>query len=154
MIVEKNQLTCHIRWMIRRDMPEIMQIEEKCFTIAWTEEDFLNALRQRQIIGMIAEWGDKILGYMVYELHKDKLNILNFAVDPKYKRHTIGTQMINKLKSKLTSYRRTSLTAAVRESNLDAQLFFKKQSFKCVKILNRYYNEEDGYKFKYKLENA
>ena len=42
---EKEQVRVHIRWMIRRDMPEVLQTEQESFEYAWTEEDFLRCLR-------------------------------------------------------------------------------------------------------------
>lgn len=41
---EKEQARVHIRWMIRRDMPEVLQAEQLSFEYAWTEEDFLRRL--------------------------------------------------------------------------------------------------------------
>ena len=51
---EKEQIRVHIRWMIRRDMPEVLQTEQESFEHSWTEEDFLRCLRQRNCIGMVA----------------------------------------------------------------------------------------------------
>ncbi len=42
---EKEQVRVHIRWMIRRDMPEVLQTEQESFEYPWTEEDFLRCLR-------------------------------------------------------------------------------------------------------------
>ena len=42
---EKELARVHIRWMIRRDMPEVLQTEQESFEYAWTEEDFLRCLR-------------------------------------------------------------------------------------------------------------
>ena len=67
---EKEQVRVHIRWMIRRDMPEVLQTEQESFEFSWTEEDFLRCLRQRNCIGMVAEQGEKVVGFMIYELHK------------------------------------------------------------------------------------
>src|SRR5437867_2420708 len=77
---EKEQVRVHIRWMIRRDMPEVLHAEQQSFEFAWTEEDFLRCLRQRNCIGMVAEQSEKVVGFMIYELQKAKLHILNFAV--------------------------------------------------------------------------
>src|SRR5205085_3641644 len=96
---EKEQVRVHIRWMIRRDMPEVLQTEQESFEYAWTEEDFLRCLRQRNCIGMVAEQGEKVVGFMIYELHKQKLHILNFAVHPTFRRMRIGSQMTAKLVS-------------------------------------------------------
>ena len=35
----------HIRWMIRRDMTDVLQIESQAFEFPWTEEDFIRCLR-------------------------------------------------------------------------------------------------------------
>jgi [ribosomal protein S18]-alanine N-acetyltransferase len=148
---EKEQARVHIRWMIRRDMPEVLQTEQKSFEYSWNEEDFLRCLRQRNCIGMVAEQGEKVVGFMIYELHKAKLHILNFAVHPGYRRTGIGTQMVVKLIGKLSNHRRTRITLAVRERNLAAQLFFRSQGFRAVRVLRSYYEDsgEDAFLMQY-----
>jgi ribosomal-protein-alanine N-acetyltransferase len=148
---DKEQVRVHIRWMIRRDMPEVLAAEQACFEYSWTEEDFLRCLRQRNCIGMVAEQGEKVVGFMIYELHKSKLHILNFAVHPTYRRIGVGSQMVAKLISKLSSHRRTRITLAVRETNLPAQLFFRAQGFKAVRVLRSYYQDsgEDAFLMQY-----
>src|SRR6267378_7874614 len=150
---EKEQIRVHIRWMIRRDMPEVLQAEQESFEYAWTEEDFLRCLRQRNCIGMVAERGEKVVGFMIYELHKSKLHILNFAVQPAHRRSGVGAQMVAKLISKLSSHRRTRITLEVRETNLVAQLFFRQQGFKAVRVLRGYYEDsgEDAFLMQYQL---
>ena len=150
---EKEQVRVHIRWMIRRDMPEVLQTEQESFEYSWTEEDFLRCLRQRNCIGMVAEQGEKVVGFMIYELHKAKLHILNFAVHPTCRRSAVGGQMVAKLISKLSSHRRTRITLEVRETNLAAQLFFRAQGFKAVRVLRSYYEDsgEDAFLMQYKL---
>jgi [ribosomal protein S18]-alanine N-acetyltransferase len=150
---EKEQVRVHIRWMIRRDMPEVLLTEQQSFEFAWTEEDFLRCLRQRNCIGMVAEQGEKVVGFMIYELHKAKLHILNFAVSPTCRRLGVGAQMVQKLISKLSSHRRTRITLEVRETNLGAQLFFSKQSFKATRVLRNYYEDsgEDAFLMQYRF---
>ncbi|TSC63806.1 MAG: ribosomal-protein-alanine N-acetyltransferase, partial [Parcubacteria group bacterium Gr01-1014_106] len=87
---EKSTLVSSIRWMIRRDMAEVLQIERKSFDYSWTEDDFLLCLRQRNCIGNVAEWNDTVVGFMVYELHKTSLHVLNFAVAPQFRRQSVG----------------------------------------------------------------
>ncbi len=90
---------------------------------------------------------------MIYELHKAKLHILNFAVHPTCRRGAIGNQMVAKLISKLSSHRRTRITLEVRETNLTAQLFFRTQGFKAVKVLRSFYEDsgEDAFLMQYRL---
>jgi ribosomal-protein-alanine N-acetyltransferase len=148
----QQQLRVHIRWMIRRDMPEVLNIERESFEFPWFEEDFIRCLRQRNCIGMVAEvnlgkGGERVVGFMIYELHKSRLHILNFAVAKGMRNRGIGRQMAEKLASKLSSQRRTRITLEVRETNLPAQLFFKKVGFRATTVLRSYYEDspEDAY---------
>ena len=58
-------------------------------------------------IGMVAERGERVLGFMIYELHKTRLHLLNFAVANDARRRGVGSQMVDKLIGKLSSQRRT-----------------------------------------------
>ena len=153
---QKELVRVHIRWMIRRDMPEVLAAERQSFEYAWTEDDFLRCLRQRNCIGMVAEHDDRIVGFMIYELHKNRLHVLNFAVHPAVRRTGVGAQMVQKLVGKLSSHRRGKITLAVRERNLDAQLFFRALDFRAVRVLRNYYEDsgEDAFQMEYLLDGA
>lgn len=150
----KEQLGVHIRWMIRRDMTEVLDIEAEGFEFPWSEDDFIRCLRQRNCIGMVAEQDDCLLGFMIYELHKTRLHILNFAVAGDATRRHVGRQMVEKLISKLSSQRRTRITLEVRETNLPAQLFFRDCGFRAVSVLRDYYDDttEDAYLMQYRYQ--
>lgn len=144
---EKQSLGVHIRWMIRRDMPEVLAIEGNSFEFPWSEDDFIRCLRQRNCIGMVAEHDERVAGFMIYELHKTRLHILNFAVHPDYRRRGVGAQMVEKLIGKLSYQRRTRILLEIRETNLPAQLFFRALGFKAISVLRDFYDDtvEDAY---------
>lgn len=151
--VTKAALSVQIRWMIRRDMAEVLQIERSSFEYHWTEADFLHCLRQRNCIGMVAEHGNRVVGFMIYELFKNRLHILNFAVAPDYRNSGIGQQMVAKLANKLSQQRREFITLEVRETNLQAQLFFRGQGFQATRVLRDHYQDtsEDAYLMQFAL---
>jgi len=153
-IDHKSQLRVHIRWMIRRDMPEVLDIERASFEFPWFEEDFIRCLRQRNCIGMVAEHAERVVGFMIYELHKTRLHILNFAVSNNLRRRGVGRQMIDKLVGKLSSQRRTEITLEVRETNLAAQIFFRESSFRATSVLRDFYDDspEDAYVMQYSFQ--
>ncbi|MBN2021793.1 MAG: ribosomal protein S18-alanine N-acetyltransferase [Pirellulales bacterium] len=138
--------------MIRRDMPEVLDIEAASFEFPWLEEDFIRCLRQRNCIGMVAEQDVGIAGFMVYELSKTRLHVLNFAVAPRLRRQGVGGQMITKLIGKLSSQRRTRIVLEVRETNLAAQLFFRACGFRAISVLRNFYEDtpEDAYLMQYR----
>lgn len=140
---EKEQSCVHIRWMIRRDMPSVLDIEGKSFEFPWSEEEFIRALRQRNCIGMVAELNEIVVGFMIYELHKNRLHILNFAVHSDYRRNGVGRAMVEKLVGKLSQQRRSRILLEVRETNLQAQLFFREVGFQAVSVLRDFYEDTD-----------
>ena len=151
---QKQAVSVQIRWMIRRDMAEVLGIEQQSFDFNWTEEDFLCCLRQRNCIGMVAELDNHVVGFMIYELHKTKLHILNFAVAPTHRRSGVGSQMIEKLINKLSQQRRQEIVLEVRETNLAAQLFFQAQEFRALCVLRNHYEDssEDAYLMQFRLD--
>lgn len=143
----------HLRWMIRRDMAEVQRIEKQSFEFPWSEEEFIRCLRQRNCIGMVAERHGRVVGFMVYELHKQRIQVLSLAVHADHRRSGVGHAMIDKLISKLAFARRNRITTDVRESNLDAQLFLKRQGFRAVGVSKGFYEEtnEDAYTMVYRV---
>jgi [ribosomal protein S18]-alanine N-acetyltransferase len=152
----KAQVRVHIRWMIRRDMPEVLAIEHASFEYPWCEEEFLRVLRQRNCIGMVAEQGERVVGFMIYELHKNKLQVLDFATHPEFRRLGVGNQMIAKLVGKLSSHRRTRIVLHVRETNLTAQLFYRIQGFRAMDVVREHFADtgEDAYLMNYLLDES
>ncbi len=148
---ETPAVPVHVRWMIRRDLPEVLRTELASFEHAWSEEDFLRCLRQRHCIGMVAEMGEQLVGFMIYEVHKTSLHLLNFAVHPAARRMGVGTRMIQRLIEKMEAHRRRKITLVVRERNLAAQLFFRKMGFQAVRLLRGFYSDsgEDAYQMEY-----
>jgi len=152
----KAQVRVHIRWMIRRDMPEVLAIEHASFEFPWCEEEFLRVLRQRNCIGMVAEYGERVVGFMIYELHKNKLHVLDFATHPEFRRQGVGHQMIGKLVGKLSSHRRTRISLYVRETNLASQLFYRVQGFRAVEVAREHYQDtgEDAFVMQYLFDES
>ena len=154
-IKQDYEINVHIRWMIRRDMSEVLEIENSSFEFPWSEKDFIRCLRQRNCIGMVAEYEERVVGFMIYELHKNQLHVLNFAVRPDVRRRGIGEQMVDKLVGKLSQQRRNRITLEIRETNLAAQLFFRSLDFKAVTVLRDYYDDtaEDAYVMQYRFQS-
>jgi ribosomal-protein-alanine N-acetyltransferase len=154
--ISQAQTRVHIRWMIRRDMPEVLAIEHASFEFPWCEEEFLRVLRQRNCIGMVAECGERIVGFMIYELHRNRIHVLDFATHPEFRRHGVGRQMVSKLVGKLSTQRRNRIVLCVRETNLPAQLFFRVVGFRAMEVIREHFQDtgEDGYGMLYHLDES
>ncbi len=167
MLDKKRIMPVDIRWMLKKDMSEVLATEAESFEFPWLEEDFICCLRQRNCIGMVAiittgkngkDWlatkesEEHVVGFMIYELHKARIHVLNFVVAKAYRHCGVGSQMIAKLAAKLSTQRRSRIVLEVCETNLDAQLFFRENGFRAVSVLHDYYSDtsEDAYLMHYR----
>ena len=150
--VWRDEIEATIRYMSRKDINEVLKIENKCFEFAWNEEDFMSCMRLRNCIGMVAESQGRIVGYMLYVLEKGKIHLLNVAMLPEFRRKGIGKQLVAKIIAKLGSQRRTRIVLEVRETNLPAQIFFRSLGFLATGIMRDFHEatDEDAYEMVYK----
>ena len=138
---------CHIRWSIRRDVPEIVAIEQACDPYHLDEGMYRLAMSKQNVIGMVVEDvsqdGSPVVGHMLYELHDDLILVTNFAVLEAKRRHGFGRAMIDKLKHKVVhSHKRNRVVFEVPESCLGLQLFLRAMGFRAELILRHHL--EDG----------
>ena len=139
--------------MIRKDMPPVQMIEMLSFDDPLSEEKLCETLRKKNCIGMVAEHNEKIVGFMIYELHNTKLHILNFAVHPLLRRQGVGRQMADQLIGKLSTHRRKRILVEADETNRDTQEFWAAQGFIANGILPKFYdNGENAIEFEYRLK--
>lgn len=143
-------LLIRTRWLILADLDAVLAIERASFPHPWTWGEFLNALRQPQGCGMVAQRGDAILGYMVYALALNGIVLWNLAVAPQYRRQGIGMGLLQVLRAKC---QRGVIEAAVAERNLPAQLFLRACGYRATRVLRRYFHAvdppEDAYLMEY-----
>ena len=143
----------HIRWMIRSDFDEVMAIEKSSFRCPWSEDEFISRLRPRNCIARLAEDEEsRVVGYIVYELHKNHIEITNLAVCPTARGQGVGTAMFNKIRGDIGS-RRHRITIRISEENLEGQLFFKSMGMQATCVLRDYFDSPpaDAYLMEYKM---
>ena len=150
----------HIRWMIRRDMPEVLAISAVS-GYPWAEEQFCRRLRKRNVIGMVAEggeWGHEytpvIAGYMVYHLDRSTLTLLALAVEPTWRRQGVGAALMRRLRQKLQRHGRDRLVARARETDDRAIHWLRSQGLRAVGVERDCYPDCDGYLFSAVAEPA
>lgn len=128
----KNVMPVHIRWLIRRDFPEVLMAEFLgAKNTPMTEQQLIEMLRTRSIIGMVFEHNEEIVGHMIYELREKTIFIKRFIVHPDYRNKRIGAQAIKKLYDKL--HKRKRIKIVVDENHLELQLFLRSQGFLATK---------------------
>ncbi len=142
--------------MIRGDIEAMVKVDEACFEQPWTASDFEHVVKNPKLVGMVAELGPyhpgTIAGFVVFEPLKHAMAILRIAVHPDWRRRCIGVQMIAKVAERVTLTGRKRVAIAVRERNLDGQLFLKALGFKATLVRRGHYADtgEDAFMFDYR----
>ncbi len=138
-----------------RHIDDVLEIENESFTTTrWSESDFTAALRRSNVVGEVALVNGYVVGYQVYELYSDRIDLANIAVAPAWRRRGVGRLFINRLKARLNgAIERPALFIDVRESSVNTQLFLKACGLLCVRILRNHCElpTEDAYRFTYIL---
>lgn len=136
--------TVLIRWAVRLDLPRVVWIDHESYPEdSWTDQDFARYLRQRNCIGLVAEVGHEVVGYVLYELHDDHIDVVRLAVAPEWRRKRVGAEMLIRLGRKLSTYNRHTLRIDVAEENLPAQLWLRWAGVRATAILP----DGGGYRF-------
>lgn len=146
--------------MCRKDIPAILDIENECFgaITAWTEKELIDTCKAKNVLSYVAEIDEgeqpriitHPIGYIIIRANQRHIEIINLAVHPMYRLMSVGKQLIQKIQYKLNK-NRDYISLLVSETNIDAQLFFKRLGFKATDIIrNPYENSEaDGYIMQY-----
>lgn len=145
-----EQEPVQVRWIIRRDIDRVMEIERASYDDPWTELEVCSYLRGRTNIGVVALLGGDIVGFMLYEMQTGSFRIDSIAVDPELRRNGIGYTLVARLLGKVNS-QRPKVESMVREANLPALRFFRSLGFVATQLVHRPYNgsTEDGFKLEY-----
>ena len=122
------------------DIPQIEEIEKRCFSLPWTAEQLAGQIKdaQHEFIAAISPDGT-VLGYvgMMYVL--DEGYISNVAVSPDWRRQGIGSALITRLCELCESLGLSFVTLEVRAGNTPAIALYEKHGFRCVGLRKNYY---------------
>lgn len=119
-----------IRWMSGEDMPSVDAISRE----SGLDLSLRKMVRSRSLICIVAEQQGLIKGFAFYKLKKDKIEMVCLAVDPKFRRSGVATEIVSRIISKMDS-KRNVIETNVSEYNLDAHLFLKSMNFKAESSL-------------------
>lgn len=144
-IGRNQQMADHIsqlqfRWLIRRDMEDVLRIEQLSDGTPWTEAEFLDQLRKSNSIGLVVEQDEEIMGFILYELHRSHIEVVKLTVSPKYRHNGIGSAMVHRLIDKLSLQRRFRIVADVDEYNLEFCQFLKVNGFMATAVSHGFIN--------------
>lgn len=129
-----------------RHLPQVERLEQRCFSVPWTEAQLRAQLPDDRHVFLVAERVDEVLGYVGLMHVLDEGYISNVAVSPDCRRQGIGAALIAELTRRAGRLELAFLTLEARASNAPAIRLYEKMGFRQVGRRKRYYQrpEEDA----------
>ena len=135
-----------IRRLALADLDEIEEIERRAYPTPWSRSMFASELAKPTSICLGAFEGERLVGYIVNSRYVDAWHVMNVAVDPRFQRRGIATQLLERLFELTADDERRGYTLEVRVSNRDAIALYEKLGFEPRGVRRGYYtdNREDA----------
>lgn len=86
--------------MKTEDVTDAARIEEKIFSMPWSEQSFLEALEQEYTVFFVAKEEEHCVGYIGAYFAADEAEITNVAVDMEYRRRHIAEALVAEMQKK------------------------------------------------------
>jgi ribosomal-protein-alanine N-acetyltransferase len=139
-----------VRRLTYADLPQVVAIERRAFTSAWSLAMFVLELSKPSGICLAAEIAGpsraerELGGYLICSRYDTVWHVMNVAVDPTQRRRRIATAMLERLLERVG--RDAQLTLEVRRSNAGAISLYERFGFRSAGVRRRYYqdNGEDA----------
>jgi ribosomal-protein-alanine N-acetyltransferase len=134
------------RPMTIADIDEIMVIERSSYRFPWSQGFFLQELQVACARSILAEVDGKIVGFILYWLLPDMIDIHNVATHVDYRRHGIARLLLAQVLAQAAIQSISRVTLEVRKSNLPAQKLYESIGFLTTGVRKGYYsdNREDA----------
>jgi ribosomal-protein-alanine N-acetyltransferase len=132
-----------LRRMLNADLAEVLSIEHQSFSNPWLESTFRGEIQNVGIshpIVAVERATGAIIGYVIYWLVQDEVQINNVAVHPDFRRRHVGEAMMNKILEDALAKGGRYAVLEVRLSNVAARMLYEqKLGFVFLDIRSAYY---------------
>lgn len=133
-----------IRKMTLEDIPAVVDLDQKSFSLPWPERSFRFELSDNPASRCwVAEMDGRVVAMLVAWIFVDEAHIATIATHPDYRRRGIARKLLAyALQSAMREGAQSSFLE-VRESNLPAQDMYRKFGYVEVGRRKRYYKDND-----------
>ena len=144
------------RAMTPNDLEAVVQIERTSMPSPWERHGFARRLAKRNSRCYVATMNDSIGAYAALSFEEGYAHLLNFAVAPDRRRSGMGRAFMLFLQNVCSMRDLPKIMLEVRETNLDAQLFYRSLGWRATRVVRKFYEDtgEDAYRMECKIEAA
>ncbi|MEA2765222.1 MAG: [ribosomal protein S18]-alanine N-acetyltransferase [Gemmatimonadaceae bacterium] len=151
-------MTALLRPAVEGDLTQVTLIEKSSFADPWSEESFRRLIGVAPAIFLVALFppDDAIAGYVVAFSVGEDGELLNVAVDPKFRGRGLAGQMLDAVLIELGARGVRTAFLEVRESNTAARALYESRNFVEIGRRSKYYRRpvEDALVLRRTLEVA
>jgi ribosomal-protein-alanine N-acetyltransferase len=141
-MVARPPVAVRIEPMTLADLPAVHAIERASFFPTWPEDAYRNELLTNKLATyLVARLDGVVVAFGGIWLMVDEAHITTFAVDPAWRRRSIGERLLVGLLDASMARRAREATLEVRLSNVAARRLYEKYGFRPVGIRPRYYSD-------------
>lgn len=130
-----------LRPITTADLDEIMAIERNCFAYPWSPGFFRQELQVACARSILAEVNGQIVGYTLFWLLPDAIDIHNIAVHTDHRRRGIARLLLSRVVSAARRQSIIRVMLEVRQSNIPAQKLYESVGFLNTGIRKGYYSD-------------
>jgi len=131
-----------IRPMRPSDIDQVMAIERVSFSSPWSAGFFLEEIGVAYSKSLLAEFQDRVIGYLVFWQMPVDVDIHNLAVHPDYRRRGIGRILLSTMIHGARERGFKRVTLEVRKSNSVAQQLYRSLGFELNGVRKGYYSKD------------
>jgi len=142
-----TRIETRIRPMIETDLSQVLDIDQRSFSLPWPENAFrFELLENPNSYCWVADADGCLVGHLVCWLIVDEIHIATLAVDPDFRGQGISKELVAAGLIALIPKDAVLATLEVRAGNLAAQNLYRYFGFEIVGRRLRYYrdNGEDA----------
>ena len=133
-----------IRKMTLEDIPAVIDLDQKSFSLPWPERSFRFELTDNPASRCwVAELDGRVVAMIVVWLMVDEAHVATLATHPDYRRRGIAKRLLSHALRRLVEEGARSSFLEVRESNLAAQAMYHKFGYEETGRRLRYYRDND-----------
>ena len=129
-----------IRDVTEADLPQIVDIENACFSLPWSERLLKSQMTPGHLFLCAAE-GERVLGYVGLMHVLDEGYISNVAVAPEHRRRHVSDALLDALEARGSALGLAFLTLEVRASNAPAAALYAKHGYLEAGRRKNYYEK-------------
>lgn len=121
------------------DLPEIIAIEQLCFSDPWSSNSLLDEINLPRSCCLVIRENQAMVGYAMLRQILNEGHIMNIAIHPEYQNHGIGTLLMGELLKQADTNGIVSIFLEVRISNKPAVQMYQKLGFELISTRKNYY---------------